>query len=330
MWAWKFPGETKECCCIDGKVKLPPHGESLRKLRLLFNNPVFMKSIRAYNNTSAFTSIGGTRSEPLRVDESVTMRGIYKSCVMASWGIWVFAQIYINDHDSAACVASRIRTTDGMNAEFLSELDEVMEQYRDVHKRLIDPEVNCELRLHVGHGTNPGTHNTPTAFEVAAIIFDANAAQPQDIVLYTRQGGFNRINESNPHYDPLHYPLLHPYGESGWTYKLPYATYLLYDRTGEHSLLRLGSRLTQQYCFDQWSSAEQQRLRYIENYQLEFRLKTIQGLTVAHRQDDTEDHLVAVMYELERTAQDSVTDRERQQNTSNGTIDRTLTMLDGV
>ncbi|OWY92738.1 Helitron helicase [Phytophthora megakarya] len=34
----------------------------------------------------------------------------------------------------------------------------------------------------------------------------------------------NRIYESNPHYDPLQYPLLHPYGESGWTYKLPYAS----------------------------------------------------------------------------------------------------------
>ncbi|OWY94767.1 LOW QUALITY PROTEIN: Helitron helicase, partial [Phytophthora megakarya] len=112
--AWKFPGETKKCCCIDGKVKLPPRREAPRKLRLLFNNPVFMKSIRAYNNVSAFTSIGATRSEPLRVDESVTRRGIYNfrvretvchlmgSLLPPPGGKRMFAQIYINDPDSAA------------------------------------------------------------------------------------------------------------------------------------------------------------------------------------------------------------------------------------
>ncbi|OWY95944.1 Helitron helicase [Phytophthora megakarya] len=55
--AWKLPGETKKCCCIEGKVKLPPRREAPRKLRLLFNNTVFMKFIREYNNVSAFTSI---------------------------------------------------------------------------------------------------------------------------------------------------------------------------------------------------------------------------------------------------------------------------------
>ncbi|OWZ09383.1 Helitron helicase [Phytophthora megakarya] len=52
--------------CIDGKVDLPPRREAPQKLRLLFNNPVFMKSIRAYNNISAFTPIGATRLEPTR------------------------------------------------------------------------------------------------------------------------------------------------------------------------------------------------------------------------------------------------------------------------
>ncbi|OWZ01528.1 Helitron helicase, partial [Phytophthora megakarya] len=136
-------------CCIEGKVKLPPRREAPRKLRLLFNNPVFMKSIRAYNNVSAFTSIGATRSEPLRVDESVTRRGIYNFRVMGTvchrmgsllpppGGKRTFAQIYpggkrlihINDPDSPVRVASRIRMTDGLSAEFLGDLDEVMEQY---------------------------------------------------------------------------------------------------------------------------------------------------------------------------------------------------------
>ncbi|OWY95368.1 Helitron helicase [Phytophthora megakarya] len=65
-----------------------------------------------------------------------------------------------------------------------------------------------------------------------------------------------------------------------------FVAYLLDDRTGDHSLLLLGGRLTQQYCVDQWSKAEQQRLRYIENNQHEFRLETIQGLIDAYRHED--------------------------------------------
>ncbi|OWZ16704.1 Helitron helicase [Phytophthora megakarya] len=69
-----FPGETAKCCCIDGKVKMPPRLETFHKLRLRFSNPVFMKSICAYNNVTAFTSVKTTQSDPLRVDESVTKR----------------------------------------------------------------------------------------------------------------------------------------------------------------------------------------------------------------------------------------------------------------
>ncbi|POM77406.1 Helitron helicase-like protein [Phytophthora palmivora] len=123
--------------------------------------------------------------------------------------------------------------TDGLSAEILSDIDEVMEQNNPyaqqfLHAReiLIErsrPALEMARADRAQRQENEGTHNTPTASEVAAIIIDANAAQPRDIILYTRQGGFNRIYETNPHYDPLQYPLLHPYGESGWTYKIPYA-----------------------------------------------------------------------------------------------------------
>ncbi|POM78915.1 LOW QUALITY PROTEIN: Helitron helicase-like protein [Phytophthora palmivora] len=410
--AWKFPGETKKCCCMGGGVRLPPPREAPEKLRLLFNNPVFMQSIRVYNNAFAFTSMGASRSEPLQVDECVTRRGVYNFRVMGTvchqmGSLIPPPPIYISNPDSAARMASRIRMTDGLSAEILSDIDEVMEQNNpyaqqflhareiliersrpalemaradraqrqenegkqeeDVHDSLIDPEVECILRLHVGQETNPGTHNTPTASEVAAIIIDANAAQPRDIILYARQGGFNRIYETNPHYDPLQYPLLHPYRESGWTYKISYTdeqnnnnndqrrrsrvgndqtdqnlegdlaewgyivqyedsreerrkptmsltefvAYLLYDRTGSHLLLLLGGRLTQQYCVDQWAKAEQERLRYFVNNQLEFRLETIQGLTDAYRHESTEAHRTAAVHELQQYARDSAPNRGR-------------------
>ncbi|POM63996.1 Helitron helicase-like protein [Phytophthora palmivora] len=175
-------------------------------------------------------------------------------------------------------------------------------QEENVHESLVDSEVECVLRLHVGRDTNPGTHNTPTVSEVAAIIIDANAAQPRDIILYTRQGGFNRTYETDPHYDSLQYPLLHPYGESGWTHKMPY--------TGELNNVNndQGGRPR--------AKAEQERLRYIENNQIEFRLETIQGLTDAYRQEGTEAHLIAAVHGVEQYARNSTSIRGYRQNTS--------------
>ncbi|OWZ09605.1 Helitron helicase [Phytophthora megakarya] len=82
--------------------------------------------------------------------------------------------------------------------------------------------VDLRLRLHVTRHTNPGTHNTPTASEVAVIVIDQGAALHRDTLLKTRGGRFKRIFESISSYDPLQYPLLFSYCERGWTYDLPY------------------------------------------------------------------------------------------------------------
>ncbi|POM62083.1 Helitron helicase-like protein [Phytophthora palmivora] len=168
------------------------------------------------------------------------------------------------------------------------------------------------LRLHVVRNASPGTHNVPTATEVAAIIIDRAAAEHRDIILNTRQGGFKRIYEASESYNPLQYPLLFPYGEPGWTYDLPYVdnpvdsngkpltmslreyeSYVLHDRTPSSSLILRGGRLTQQYCVDQWAKCRQERLRFIEMNQLQYRLETLQGLTDALRNKSVDIHRVA-------------------------------------
>ncbi|OWY92200.1 Helitron helicase [Phytophthora megakarya] len=49
------------------------------RLRRLYQNPGFKQLIRAYNNVSAFTSMGSSRFRPLNFDESITRRrsGVY-------------------------------------------------------------------------------------------------------------------------------------------------------------------------------------------------------------------------------------------------------------
>ncbi|POM75465.1 Helitron helicase-like protein [Phytophthora palmivora] len=100
-------------------------------------------------------------------------------------------------------------------------------------------------------------------------------------------------------------------GNGGWTYDLPYVgnpldnegkpktmslrefeAYLLYDRTSSESLIFRGGRLMQQYCVDQWAKCEQERLRYIELNQLQYRLETLHGLADALRSESVEVHRV--------------------------------------
>ncbi|OWZ15002.1 Helitron helicase [Phytophthora megakarya] len=212
------------------------------------------------------------------------------------------------DHYQEALVEYRRRVDEGESTENNPAL------------RLNDflPEnVDLRLRLHVTRQANPGTHNTPTASEVAAIVIDQGAALHSDILLTTRGGGFRCIFESSSSYDPLQYPLRFPCGERGWTYDLPYVgnsvsnneepktmslreyeAYLLYDCTTSDSLILWARRLTLQYCVDQWAKLEQARLRFIENNQLQYRLGTVQGLADALRNESVEVHQVAADEEV--------------------------------
>ncbi|KAK9714009.1 hypothetical protein RND81_06G065300 [Saponaria officinalis] len=63
------------------------------------------------------------------------------------------------------------------------------------------------------------THNVPTASQVSGIwVDDAPADSPltQDIVFYARSRASHCILDYYSYYDPLQYPILFPYGETGW------------------------------------------------------------------------------------------------------------------
>ncbi|EEY60735.1 helitron helicase-like protein [Phytophthora infestans T30-4] len=385
--AWKFPQETDGCCCRNGLVFVPTSRTAPDALLTLFENPTFMRSIRAYNNVFAFTSMGASRSRPLSVDESVTRNGVYNFRVQGSvchrmgsllppaFGRSMYAQVYFNDPDMDARVRSRMNMTQGLDRAVMETIDQMMvahnpytQEFINARRFLIDrgwdayaaaireherrreagedvddhdpslalsnflPEGDhLKLRLHVTRNANPGTHNTPTASEVAAVVIDTNAAEHRDIILHTTGGGFKRIFETSVTYDPLQYPLLFPYGDNGWTYDIPYVgnpvdrhgdpltmsvreyeAYLLYDRTVSNSLILRGGRLTQQYCVDQWAKCEQERLRFIKKNQLQYRLETLQGLTDALRGESVEIHRMAADDEaaIRRTRRGNYTEQE--------------------
>ena len=79
-----------------------------------------------------------------------------------------------------------------------------------------DPEVQVVIRA-----AHVRTMNRPTAPEIAVFVPEARcqreAANPRDIVVRLHGGGLRHISEFNAAFDPLHFVLLYPRGESGWS-----------------------------------------------------------------------------------------------------------------
>jgi len=114
----------------------------------------------------------------------------------------------------------------------------------------------------------------PTAVEVARLIVGDGTEHfgPRDVILQTRDGTLQRINEHHPSYIPLHYPLLFPYGTDGWSADIPIMTnsstsrkttsmrefyaFRVQDRLGESVAIKQRCRLGQQFYIDAWAAIE--------------------------------------------------------------------------
>ena len=60
------------------------------------------------------------------------------------------------------------------------------------------------------------TQNSPTCNDLATILHDDNMGAERYIILHQKNLGLQRINDTEPEYDPLHFLLLFPHGELGW------------------------------------------------------------------------------------------------------------------
>ena len=97
--------------------------------------------------------------------------------------------------------------------------------------------------------TDGRRYNLPTTSEVAALIVGEvdDDVSFRDIILHTKSGQLQRINEMHPAYLALQYPLLFPYGEDG--YRIDIA---LSDRASNSSRKR--ERVTlKEFCQDRKS-----------------------------------------------------------------------------
>ncbi|XP_057746430.1 uncharacterized protein LOC130965687 [Arachis stenosperma] len=151
-------------------------------------------------------------------------------------------------------------------------------------------------------GKDGRRYNLPSTNEVAALIvgdFDF-AKTDRDIVVETHSGRLQRINQLNPAYLALQYPLLFPYGEDGFKEDIPlnkksgkedkgrqevsmkdFFAFRIQERLADASPLLYSRRLFQQFLVDGFSMIESARLNYIRLDQEKFRCEMYKGLSEA-------------------------------------------------
>lgn len=245
MWVWeKSKGSNAQpkfrLCCNDGKVSIPnlqPPPEPIRSL-LLSDTPEareFHQNIRAYNNVFAFASLD------VHIDEALAraVNGVYTFRINGTichqigpllpegGSAPAFAQIYIHDplmqlHQRQQIFSDLNHVTLIQLQDMLHEVNPFAQTIQTAAERLRhEPGIDISIRISGESMRHRRQYNAPTCAEVAVIIphddQDANSLSTRDVVYITKEGRIKRINETYSSYDPLHYVLLFPRGELGWT-----------------------------------------------------------------------------------------------------------------
>jgi hypothetical protein len=306
-------------CCLDGAVDLPPNRDPPPQMRALWESPQehaveFRRHARAYNAQLAFTScryqedhrVTGYR--PFQIQgELYHLQGPLEN----EPGVAPqYAQIWFYDPEYAGDV--RLRRNPRLDPTTLGELTGILEEvnqyipiYRTARELMAASRIDfAALRANMTIVMEPGAdrrrENLPTASEVAAIVPDVGPGtrSTEDLHLSRRAtpgAPMERISVCNKAYLPLHYVLLYPYGEPGWSPDLhlaatdrdrirtrltlnQYHAYRLFPRVDDFNAIFRARRLFQQYVVDAAATIEQNRLAWINNNQRRIRADLYRGL----------------------------------------------------
>ena len=203
-----------------------------------------------------------------------------------------FVQIYILDSKKDQLNARIMHDTKQLlNRSFLSQLNNLMfgiNPFARKFKRITNEfikgkdckEVNIEIL------DLQGEYAAPRENEIAVFMPNStqHMTQPfcsyRNIQLRNFNGQNQSINEMNGMYDPLHYPLMFPYGDLGYSYlnrktyvdrkqltPQDYYAQLIQFRPDAPPSLYMFSRLFKEYLCDQYAKIESWRLNYIRQHQ---------------------------------------------------------------
>ncbi|XP_028094699.1 uncharacterized protein LOC114294746 [Camellia sinensis] len=301
-----FHRETSTMCCNNGTIILPPVTAPNEIIDIFSDQTVegrhFRQNIRAYNHVFSFTSMD------VHVDENLATRtqGVYtfraQGAIYHKIGSLLpnssdrprYLQLYVYDTDYEN--ENRMFKNEELHLDLLDKIKNILNTHNPfVHtfRQLAQRPYIHECRLQIKEKPrNRPQYNLLTAPEVAAVLVggkEAGNLKPRDIIVQSTSGHLLNISNIVGYYDPLHYPLLSPYGLYGWDANTrsndgrkvtccDLYSYMLQIRPGDQSLFLRGGRLLQQYVVDNYVKIESNKLRWIRTHQNHIRADFYQGL----------------------------------------------------
>jgi hypothetical protein len=315
-----------------------PAPQPLRRLLTADPNPdteakQFQANIRKYNSLLQMASSGIKVASPGQgISMLAVTGGIYHMLPTLQPNPMEpakFAQLYIIDSEDMQ-VAKRLQALNldpnsdsgGIKRQTLRSLQQMLHNDNQYVRRFkqvmqMDPAglPQYDLIITVEGTPDLRRYNAPTADEVAGLM-PGDGSEPtlgRSIKVQTTAGAPMRVNELNGAYDPLHFVLLHPRGESGFHKQIPaapkvtrsrgtatigtrqpfltpreYAAYFCHDRqVADNFLMVYANRLFQEWLVDQYCRMESERLNYIKTHQTELRADLYKGLADALESGDT-------------------------------------------
>jgi len=317
-------------CCGRGKIVLARLPDPPTQLRNLFegrstHGKEFRQNIVLYNRALAFTSMGVNQDFSVldgRGPPIFRIHGELKhwtgSLLPVQGKSPIYAQLYI--YDPALALQYRMSNNPSLNVQTMHILQDILHQinpYVRIYKQAYEILENTNVpdySIRLAASRNRGYHapnNAVSADQVAVILpgSSTNEGDSRDIILTLRPRnygedingqinlGLQRISEGHPAYEPLHYVLLFPYGNPGWSWDMKqsngrrltqreHAAFRIHDRRGEYSTILRSGRLLQHYLVNLFASIDQNRLEWYRHNQPQFRITRLQGLEDALTQQD--------------------------------------------
>ncbi|KAF6144579.1 hypothetical protein GIB67_006071 [Kingdonia uniflora] len=220
-------------CCLQHKIRVPNLDQLPNELQELYDgnelrSRSFRKYIREYNVANAFTSLGvimDDRVIPGRGPSSfIIHRKLHHriGALLPNQGQEViYAQLYIYNSGTA------FHTRQRRNLR-LRRGNPLCELYRRAYEVLEDAvgedeNFNVSAYLYYSASTDHRRYNLSSTDEIAVILpgDGSKISSVRDIIVYLKvELGLMRISECHPAYLPLHYVLLFPTGQLGWSIPL--------------------------------------------------------------------------------------------------------------